>query len=290
MNRKGFYLFMVFVAITISSCKKSSSKPDVIPEPEKPVVVEDINYKTVASTIEVSPELEAAKFVWQNASKKAITIKFKYTADGINKEVLVENNADAEGAVSVPIFGLTNFTIVVTNTGGKAAETRLMGILPVLKPEAKLSKAGWSATASSEINNEDEELNGAENIIDDVARKSITSPDVPSFWQSDYDLDPIFPYPHWLIIDLKKDIRLTKIGLNAHTDGNQGFSQFKIEGSVDGIGFTDIAEGQKTFNPRITTEQNFKVSPATPIRYVKITLLIGSDYPCLANFEAYARQ
>ncbi|WP_214229458.1 discoidin domain-containing protein [Pedobacter sp. B4-66] len=290
MKRKGFYLFMMFVAITISSCKKSSSKPDITTEPEKPVVVEDINYKTVANTIEISPELEAAKFVWQNASKKAVTIKFKYTTDGINKEVLVENNADAEGAISVPIFGLTNFTIVVTNTGGKAIETRLMGILPVLKPEVKLNKIGWTATASSEINNEDEELNGAENIVDNVTAKSITSPEVPSFWQSDYNLDPMFPYPHWLIIDLKKDIRITKIGLNAHTDGNQGFSEFKIEGSVDGIGFTDIAQGQKTFNPRITTEQNFKVSPATPIRYVKITLLVGSPYPCLGNFEAYARQ
>ncbi|HMI04430.1 MAG TPA: discoidin domain-containing protein [Pedobacter sp.] len=290
MKRKGFYLVLIFIAIATTSCKKSSSKPDVTPEPEKPVIVEDINYKTVANTIEIAPELEAAKFVWQNASKKAITIKFKYTADGINKEVIVDNNTDAEGAASVPIFGLTNFTIVVSNTGGKAAATRLVGIQPVLKPEVKLNKVGWTAAASSEINLPDEELNGAENLVDNVTTRSITSPAVPSFWQSDYYLDPVYPYPHWLIIDMKKEARITKIGLNAHTDGNQGFSQFKIEGSIDGIGFTDIAEGEKTFNPRITSEQNFKVAPATPIRYLKITLMIGSPYPCLANFEAYARQ
>jgi hypothetical protein len=290
MKRKGFYLFLVFIAIAIIACKKSSSKPDVVPEPEKPVIVEDVNYQTVANTIEIAPELESAKFVWKNTSKKAVTIKFKYTADGMNKEVVVDNSTDSEGTVSVPIFGLTNFTILVSNTGGKAAATRLIGIQPVLKPEVLLSKVGWTATASSEINDPDEELNGAENIIDNVATKSITSPSVPSFWQSDYYIDPVYPYPHWLVIDMKKESRITKIGLNAHTDGNQGFSEFKIEGSIDGIGFTDIAEGQKTFNPRITSTQNFKVAPATPIRYVKITLLVGSPYPCLANFEAYARQ
>jgi hypothetical protein len=287
---KGVYTGILLIAL-FTACKKNPVNP-AVEAPEVSVVVpEDPNYQTVAASIEISPVLEGAKFVWVNASKKAVTLKFKYTIDGINKETLVDNNVAANGTVTIPIFELTNFSIAISNTGGKLLTTRLMGVLPVQKPEAKLTKTGWTATASSEINNPDEELNGAVNIVDAVNIKSITSPSAPSFWQSDYNLDPIFPYPHWLIVDMKQAIKITKVGLNAHIDGSQGFTQFKLEGSVDGIGFTNIGGGtDKTFNPNITTEQVFAVSPATAIRYVKITLLLGSPYPCLGNFEAYARQ
>lgn len=287
---KGVYTGILLIVL-FTACKKNPIVP-AVETPEVSVAVpEDPNYQTVAASIEISPVLEGAKFVWVNASKKAVTLKFKYTIDGINKETLVDNNVAANGTVTIPIFELTNFSIAISNTGSKLSTTRLMGVLPVQKPEAKLAKSGWTATASSEINNPDEELNGAMNIVDAVDLKSITNPSAPSFWQSDYNLDPIYPYPHWLIVDLKQAIKITKVGLNAHNDGNQGFTQFKLEGSVDGIGFTNIGGGtDKTFNPKITTEQVFAVSPATAIRYVKITLLLGSPYPCLGNFEAYARQ
>ncbi len=289
-KRKAVYLVLLTAMIALSSCKKKTVAPEVITDPEVPVQVESTNYISVTESIEVSPLLEGARFSWQNEAKKAVTLKFRYNEDGINKEIVVDNSLDAIGTVTIPVFGLTNFTIIVSNTGGKGTTSRLIGVFPVLKPEVKLSKTGWTASASSEINTPGDELNGAENIVDLVTAKSITSPSVPSFWQSDYYLDPIYPYPHWLIVDMKKNVKITKIGLNAHTDANQGFTQFKIEGSIDGIGFTDIGDGQKTFSPATTNEQIFKVSPAAAIRYVKITLLLGSPYPCLANFEAYARQ
>ncbi|MEJ2883769.1 discoidin domain-containing protein [Pedobacter sp. GR22-6] len=290
MKKYRLYLYLLVAVLPMASCKKNSVPAEIIPEVIAPVVVEDPNYLTVANTIEVSAVLEGAKFVWQNEAKKAVSIKIRYAEDGISKEQTIENNLDVAGTVTVPISSLTNFTLLVSNTNGKATATKLMGILPILKPESKLSKSGWSATASSEINDPDEELNGANNIVDAVTVKSITSPSSPSFWQSDYYLDPIYPYPHWLLVDMKKASKITKVGLNAHVDANQGFNSFKIEGSVDGAVFADIGNGVKTFNPALLTEQNYTVSTPVSIRYVKITLLTGSPYPCLANFEAYARQ
>lgn len=290
MKKRNLYITLCAISIALASCKKDKTSPVDVPEPTPEVVAEDTNYITVANTIDVSAILEGAKFEWQNASKKAVTLKIKYTEEGLNKEKVIENSTDIEGTTSIPITTLTNFSILVSNTGGKGSVTRLLGILPLLKPETKLAKAGWTASASSEINDPDEELNGAENIVDDVSVMSVTSPSSPSFWQSDYYLDPIFPYPHWLTVDMKKASKITKIGLNAHVDANQGFTSFKIEGSVDGIVFVDISGGLKTFNPALQSEQIYAVTPAGPIRYVKITLLAGSPYPCLGNFEAYARQ
>lgn len=290
MNRKGFYLLMLFASITILSCKKDKVISQADPVSPPVVVVEDLNYLNVSNTVEISPVLNGAKFDWKNDTKKSVNFKFKYAEDGVNKEVLLNNSTDAAGTITVPISGLTNFSVLISNTDGKTVATRSMGVLPFLKPEAKLTRTGWTATASSEINAEDDERNGAENIVDDITRISLTSPGKPSFWQSDYNLDPIFPYPHWLLVDMKKAEKITKIGLNAHTDPNQGFTSFKIEGSLNGIDFTDIGGGQLTFNPAITREQVFPVTSSLAIRYVKVTLLIGAPYPCLANFEAYSRK
>ena len=93
------------------------------------------------------------------------------------------------------------------------------------------------------------------------------------------------------IVDMKKAEKITKIGLNAHIDANQGFTAFRLEGSTDGVDFSDIGGGgQKVFSPGTKEEQLFGVTSPVAIRYVKITLLVGSPYPCLANFEAYARK
>ena len=289
MKRKCLYLF-AFFAIAVVSCKKSKIAP--VAEVDAPVVVvtEDANYLNVANTIVVSGVLEGAKFDWINESKKGVSIRIKYTEDGLTREKLLTNSVDAAGTVTVPIFGLTNFTVIVSNTNGKATDTKLMGVLPILKPEAKLSKVGWTASASSEINDADNEFNGALNIVDEVGVRSISSPDLPSFWQTNYNAEPMLNYPHWLLVDMKAAIRITKIGLNAHTDANQGFSSFKLEGSADGVTFSDIGAGVKIFDPAKKTEQTFAVSTPVAIRYVRITLLVGAPYPCLANFEAYARK
>lgn len=288
MNRKRLYAFVIFGCL-ILSCKKSSVAP-IIVEPPVEVIAEDPNYLTVAGTIVVSPLLEAAKFDWINESKKAVTIRIKYVEDGLTREKLLVNNTDAAGTVTVPIYSLTNFTVTVSNTNGKKTDTKVMGVFPTLKPESKLSKSGWTATASSEINDADNEFNGAENIVDEVSRKSLSAPELPSFWQTNYNAEPILNYPHWLLVDMKAATRITRIGLNAHTDPNQGFSSFKIEGSVDGVTFNDIGSSIKTFNPAQKTEQTYAVSTPVAIRYVKITLLVGAPYPCLANFESYARK
>lgn len=289
MKRKSLYLF-AFFAMAAISCKKSSVAPVAVIDPPPVVVTEDPNYMNVANTIVVSGVLEGAKFDWVNESKKGVSMRIRYIEDGLTREKLVTNSVDAVGTVTVPIFSLTNFTVIVSNANGKATDTKLMGVLPILKPEAKLSKVGWAASASSEINDADNEFNGAENIVDEVGIKSISSPDLPSFWQTNYNAEPMLNYPHWLLVDMKTAARITKIGLNAHTDASQGFSSFKLEGSTDGVTFSDIGAGVKIFDPAKKTEQTFAVSTPVAIRYVKITLLVGAPYPCLGNFEAYARK
>jgi len=194
-------------------------------------------------------------------------------------------------ARNVRYLKLTALEKAATQTGNITflAEFSVTG-LQKRKPltDMALSKTGWTATASSEVNFPGDELNLASMIVDPISTKSPIPDDsqVPSFWQADYDV--LHPYPHWIVVDMKKASLLSYIGLNAHTDPKQGFSKFSISGSVDGVTFTQLGD-DRNFNPTTVNEQKFAVSPTTPIRYVKITLLEGTSYPCLANFEGYVK-
>jgi hypothetical protein len=208
-----------------------------------------------------------------------------------NPALYTEQAFTLSPARNVRYLKLTAIEKAATQTGNITflAEFSVTG-LQERKPltDIALSKTGWTATASSEVNFPGDELNLASMIVDPISTKSPIPDDskVPSFWQADYDV--LHPYPHWIIVDMKKASLLSYIGLNAHTDPKQGFSKFSISGSVDGVTFTQLGD-DRNFNPTTVNEQKFAVSPATPIRYVKITLLEGTSYPCLANFEGYIK-
>lgn len=206
-----------------------------------------------------------------------------------NPAVYTEQAFTLSPARNVRFFRLTALEKAATQTGNITflSEFSVTG-LQERKPitDVALSKTGWTATASSEVNYPGDETNLAVHVVDVISAKSPTAPSVPSFWQADYDV--LHPYPHWIIVDMKKASLLSYIGLNAHTDPKQGFSKFSISGSVDGTTFTPLGD-DRTFNPTTVNEQKFAVSPAAPVRFVKITLLEGSNYPCLANFEGYVK-
>jgi len=235
----------------------------------------------------------------QNSVKGFTKFKLEGSVDGttfinigeftFNPALTTEQAFTISPARNVRFVKLTALEKAATQTGSITflAELSVKGLqerVPIT--DVALDKAGWTATASSEVNFPGDETNLAAYVVDVISAKSPTATGIPSFWQADYEV--LHPYPHWVIIDMKKASLLSYIGLNAHTDAKQGFTKFSVSGSADGTTFTQLGDN-RNFNPATTTEQKFAVSPSAPIRYIKITLLEGTPYPCLANFEAYVK-
>ncbi|GGI22183.1 discoidin domain-containing protein [Pedobacter mendelii] len=235
----------------------------------------------------------------QNSVKGFTKFRLEGSTDGttfvnfgeftFNPALTTEQAFVVSPARNVRFIKLTALEKAATQTGSITflAEFSVKGLqerVPIT--DVALGKTGWIATASSEVNYPGDETNLAAYVVDVISAKSPTAASMPSFWQADYDV--LHPYPHWIIVDMKKASLPSYIGLNAHTDAKQGFTKFSISGSTDGTNFTQLGDN-RNFNPATTAEQKFTVSPAAPIRYVKITLLEGTPYPCLANFEAYVK-
>lgn len=138
--------------------------------------------------------------------------------------------------------------VVVSKLQGKVVPTTL--------------KAVWDITASSE------ELVG-EGAVNGRARAAIDG-DVATFWHSNWaSTAPIFP--HWLNIDMKQLYFIDKIALHPRNNNNNGFTRFKLEGSVDGNNWILFGDNI-VFDPANRNFQEYPITP-TELRYIRITAL-----------------
>ena len=142
-----------------------------------------------------------------------------------------------------------------------------------------VSKKDWTITASSF--SADEAPNGTpDKLIDN---------DSKTYWHTDYSV--VTPYPHWVLIDMKKEVKMISVGVTnryAATPNAVGMKKFKLEGSTDGTTFTSLGE----FNFAISNDlQNFPVSSAKGYRYLKLTALepqrAGTNHTFLGEIDVF---
>jgi hypothetical protein len=137
-------------------------------------------------------------------------------------------------------------------------------------------KSGWKATASSETPDGWENTGKASAVIDN---------NINTYWHSDYSATPQPGFPHWILIDMITPQAMVSVALTnrqAATPNTRGMRKFTLQGSSDGIAFTDMG----TFDFAVTNaSQAFAVSPATPYRYLRIQML-ESNAAALHSFLA----
>jgi len=124
------------------------------------------------------------------------------------------------------------------------------------------SKTGWTATASSEELVGEGTANGAVNFVIDG--------NIATFWHSKWQA-PAPVFPHWINVDMKSEIFVTKIELVARQNNNAGFTVFNLEASKDGVTWNTLGTNL-TFDPMVKTGQSYSITPAY-WRYIKVTAI-----------------
>lgn len=145
---------------------------------------------------------------------------------------------------------------------------------------ARADKSAWTATADSETPDGWENTGKASAVIDGK---------LATYWHTDYSV--VVPYPHWVMIDMKKELNLVTVDITnrqASTPNKIGMKTFRLEASKDGSSFTKLGE----FAFAITNDvQSYPVSSATGWRYLKITALepqvAGTNHTFLAEVDVY---
>ena len=232
-----------------------------------------------SKTIAVKFEIDNAAFDSINLTRQAagqpLYLRFPtdaYTIDAM--ETTIASGSLTSGIVTVKYFSkkfdpLLNYLLPISikEASGYNVNPKLKTVFIVVsKLQGKIVptalKATWDITASSE------ELAG-EGAVNGRARAAIDG-DINTFWHSNWSgAAPLFP--HWLNIDMKQLYFIDKIALHPRNNNNNGFTRFKLEGSVDGITWISFGDNL-VFDPANRSFQEYSITP-TELRFIKVTAL-----------------
>jgi len=149
---------------------------------------------------------------------------------------------------------------VVDASGYKIGAGKTLFLIAPKLTDILASKVGWSVTASSQELVGEGSANGKADFVIDG--------NTATYWHSKY-IAPAAAYPHWLNIDMKTDIYVTRVDLIARQNATNGFVLFNIEGSKDGLSWTSLGDNL-VFDPFNKGAQSYPVTPNYS-RFIKVT-------------------
>lgn len=135
--------------------------------------------------------------------------------------------------------------------------------------------AGWVASASTEQPT-GENTGLASAVLDG---------NLSTIWHSRYTA-PRSSFPHWLSFDMQTPIYVTKIAMAPRQNNANGFTKFKLEGSLDGTTWFSLGDNLE-FNPGLLSYQEYPITRQF-LKNIRITMLEGKqDLTFLAEFVVY---
>lgn len=109
--------------------------------------------------------------------------------------------------------------------------------------------------------------------------------DITTFWHTHHTPAPVPGFPHWLAVDLNKMYVITRAELTCRPGVTNTFTQFTLQGSLDGRTWTNY--GEFTLIQKDPT-QSFTLNGLARMQYFRIFATEGPKaYANLAEFTVY---
>ena len=136
----------------------------------------------------------------------------------------------------------------------------------------KIDKSNWTATADSYT---------PTGLLPNGPPKKAIDDNINTFWHTLYPSN--VTYPHWLAVDMKQVINVSSVELTYRQNVFNGFDDFMIQGSLDGVNWTTY--GSFTIL-KINDPQSFPITGTPKIRYIRVYAEKGANnYAHLAEFS-----
>lgn len=243
MKKIGLLLVSVLI---LSSCKQDFPYPGYL----HVVAGTFIEADGGSESISVETDHESVMLQVDEAARSWLD----YTANGSNVTLqIAPNTGEARSATIGVRAGMIDKTMNIYQWG-TTGENQL-----------RLINSGWTATCSDE------------QVSDGGGVNSLFTDDQSSqFWHSAWS--PAAPLPHWIRVDLKQEVPLSKIRLgwrnNAYYNDTKAYT---ISLSSDGTSYTEVASVDRGKSPARNPENDPDIPPytdtsfpVTKARYVEI--------------------
>ena len=268
-------------------------------------------FEAVLETVEVIPGLRGVVVTWTNPTGKNIQVEVKYTeATPVSKTFSSPGDQTNGRALITGLApGNKEFVIVTKDSYNNSSEEKQISVtvLADLQNETTIDKTGWSIPGynsgsnnetigySSQAANEGAEPQGRAVALFDNT--------LSNFWHSSWgSLAP--DYPHWVIIDLGREVTLSRFEMCKRQGGNtsmqKGYQLLTCTAAgTDYPGatipnWTWIDQGTFAFDPTIDAMQSVYLVATPRARYIKLYFpanVKGADkFTMIAEVNAYGRE
>jgi len=247
------YVFEIIVNDTKSGLITEKKQFSVLPL--KVYSIED-----VIETVVAESNSDGIKFSWQNQTGSGIDLKITYLVYGQEKVLskssdMLNDNISISRAPSGPM----DFLVEVSKDGQKIQRT----ISLVVEDMVISNKSEWTVTTNS--------------YRPESPPSNLVDGNISTIWHTPTTAAAGAPgFPYWFIIDMKKEVNITKVHLFKRVGTHNGFGDFEVWGSTNGTDFTQLSGD--TFHLIQTAEydnvgQKFNISGKPRVKYLKIVAL-----------------
>jgi len=202
-----------------------------------------------------------------------------------NLEVTIPKGGMSSGLVNIKYFSKKFDTeksyllpLTITDASGYTISPMAKTIFIVAPKleEVPATTNGWIATASTE------QLTGESTGL----ASAVLDGNLSTIWHSRYAPLPRSNYPHWLNFDMLQSIYVTKVAIATRQNNANGFTKFKLEGTLDGTNWILLGDNL-IFDPAIKSFQEYPITKQY-LRQIRATLLEGKqDLSFMAEFTVY---
>ncbi|MDR1090991.1 MAG: DUF4959 domain-containing protein [Prevotella sp.] len=251
--------------------------------------------------VEVLPDFGGVRVEWENTTGKAANVVIQWVIKGrVERKTIKANETGYDAVEGIPAEA-TVFKVYTTDAFENQSVTKEYTLTPY--EESLIPKSGWSIPGynsgsaagtigySSQAVNEGDK-NKATAIFDD---------DVNTFWHASWS-NPSTNYPHWIIVDLGKEITISRIELTRRQGNGKGQKGQQIltckaadavdQANSDNWNWED--HGTSAFKIDQNTPTSIRLTKNPKARYVKLYFgdgVKGSDnYAMLAEMTVYGSQ
>ncbi|RIJ49957.1 DUF5126 domain-containing protein [Maribellus luteus] len=249
-------------------------------------------YNEVISTISVVPDFGGGIISWVNETGKTLVISVTYPdpENPTARETIKFTSSDTgkDFITNLPADPIT-FEVTVSDQYKNSSEPVSFDITPLA--ESQISKDTWTVPGFDA--NSPYETIGYSSQQTDANVLAVFDDEISTFWHASWSAFGS-TYPHFFIIDLGKEVTISRIGMiRRQGDGRgQKGQQFLTCPEAGATDLTDPTtwnwedQGAYAFNSGTNDEQTYRLTNNPKARYVKV--YFGPEYKGANNFAMVA--
>ncbi|TDN97125.1 DUF5126 domain-containing protein [Sunxiuqinia elliptica] len=238
-------------------------------------------YEEVISTINIIPDFGGGIISWENETEKELAINISYPdpENSTNiKMITFFSSESGEDYISGLPASKIDFNVTVADKYDNHSEAMTFSLTPLAEKE--ILKDNWSILGYVD-DSPFETIGYSSQSISDGASPNgriiaVIDNDKGTFWNADWQ--HAAKYPHWFIVDLGKEVTISRIVLSRRQGNNKGQKGHQFltctnssAGDVTSPttwGWED--QGEYDFNINTDEEQSYRLVKNPKARYIKV--------------------